>query len=358
MFKKATLKKFGFRLLVVNVIFFLVKLTINHGDVEESFWDSAGIFYYCTAFFLIMFTWEINDWLIGKQLKSGEGLNISGSAKIIGWSLVFIIPVSALVYYLGIYEFNHLCKIDADDPDLRFRIDVLRAILLGSSIVLFNLFYHSVKQRKDLEQEMNQLQKEVMTSKYKSLKSQISPHFLFNSLNTLTSLMYEDRDLASDFVSRLASSYRYILDNREEDLVSLEKELSFLDSFIFMMNVRHQGSLRINTDIGVDAEQFLIPTLSLQMLVENALKHNYYSRERPMDIRIFTVGKIGIVVQNTLQKREQQEESTKLGIKNIKKRYSFYTNQEVSVEAEKGYFKVTMPLLRNHPKDVNVLSVS
>ncbi|MEL6918219.1 MAG: histidine kinase [Bacteroidota bacterium] len=357
MFNRANLNKFGFRLLIVIVIFFSVKSTMAHEEGEDLF-DPASFFYFGSAFFLVMFTWEINDWLIKRQLKTKKGLDMHGSLKVLGYTYVFMVPVSALIYYLGIFEFDHICKIDTEDPWLQFRIDFLRALVLGFGIIVCNIFYHSNKQKRNLERKMKELRQEVMSSKYKSLKSQISPHFLFNSLNTLTSLMYEDRDLASDFVSRLASSYRYILDNREEDLVTLEKELNFLDSFIFMMNVRHEGALKISTDIGVDAQQFLIPTLSLQMLVENALKHNYYSKEKPMEIKIFSVGKLGLVVENTLRKREQREESTKLGLKNIRKRYAFYTRQEVTIETEKGLFKITMPLLHRNEKEIPILSVS
>jgi len=359
MIKTTTLKKFGFRVLIIHVVYFLVKLTIDHDD-DWQFFSANNLFYYISTFFFFIVTWEINDWLIQRQLKSkiGSSLDLSQSLKILGVNMALVLPFYALVYYLGIFEFDHICQINSDNPGLLFRIDFFRAALLGFSVIVFNLFYHSIKQKKEIEHRMNVLEKEVMTSKYRSLKNQISPHFLFNSLNTLTSLMYEDRDLASDFVARLASSYRYILDNREEDLVSLEKELNFLDSFIFMMNVRHEGSLTITTDIALDPQRFLIPTLSLQMLVENALKHNYYSQEKPLEINIFSVGEVGIVVQNTLQKREQKEESTKLGIRNIKKRYSFYTHQNVMIETKKDYFKVTMPLLSSRIKEVNVLSVS
>ena len=94
------------------------------------------------------------------------------------------------------------------------------------------------------------------------------------------------------------------------------------------------------------------------MLVENALKHNYFSKEKPLQIHIFSVGEIGLVVENTLRERTNKEESTQLGLKNIKKRYSFYTNQQVSIETEESYFRVTMPLLHKDVKKVSVLAVS
>ncbi len=359
MISKTYIKKFAIRFLIINVIYFLVKLTINDED-DTLMFDPTGIFYYFSAFFLLMLAWETNDWLIRRELDLDidRSLDISNGFKILGINLLIVLPVAALLYYVAIFELEHICQIDADDPWLRFRIDFFRATILGFAAILLNMFYYALKQKKELENTMNKFKKEAMTSKYKSLKNQISPHFLFNSLNTLTSLMYEDRDLASDFVSRLASCYRYILDNREEDLVSLEKELSFLDSFIFMMNVRHEGALSITTHISIDPKEYVIPTLTLQMLVENALKHNYYSKEKPLEISIFSMDKNSIVIQNNLHVRQQKEESTKLGLKNIQKRYAFYTNQKVKIETEHGFFKVTIPLLSKDIKDVSIIKVS
>ena len=198
----------------------------------------------------------------------------------------------------------------------------------------------------------------MLASRYSSLKSQISPHFLFNSLNTLTSLMYEDRDLASDFVTRLASSYRYILDNREHDLVTLEKELVFLDSFVFMMKVRHREAVTIEMNIQMDPTHHLIPTLALQMLVENALKHNVYSKERPLRIVISSIENEALVVKNNLQKRNLREETTRLGLKNIKKRYAFYTNKPVLVREEDDFFEVIVPLLEENITKMTLKAIS
>lgn len=357
MTSKGYIKVFAIRFLIVNLVYFLVKLTIDHDDNGTTF-DATGIFYYISAFFLLMLAWEVNDWLIRRELNTtiGKTLDISNGFKILGINLIIILPIAAALYYLAIFEFENLCKIDADDPWLRFRIDFFRAFVLGFAAILFNMFYFALKQKKELENNVNKLKKEVMTSKYKSLKNQISPHFLFNSLNTLTSLMYEDRDLASDFTSRLASCYRYILDNREQDLVRLDKELSFLDSFIFMMDVRHKMSLKINSNITLDATRYVIPTLSLQMLVENALKHNYYSTEKPLLITISNTNK-EILVENTLRVRTDNETSTRLGLENIKKRFSYYTNKPVVIKKDNNVFSVFLPLLQSNVKQQTPLQI-
>lgn len=340
-----SLKKIGIRLLVINVVYFLVKLTIDREKTHD-FFDSGEIFYYITTFILFTLTWEVNDWLIKRQKASSlaHNLNVLGSLKILVLTLLILAPICALVYYAGIFQLETICKINPDDPWLRFRIDFLRALLLVASFSVFNQFYHISKEKQEIESSMLKLQQEMITSQYTSLKSQISPHFLFNSLNTLTSLMYEDRDLASDFVSRLASCYRYILDNRKEDLVSLAKELQFLDSFIFMMKVRHNSAIEIRTYIDKEYHKQRIPNLSLQMLVENALKHNYYSKEIPIVIDI-QVEKGCLVVTNSMRKRIDSQDSTQLGLANIKKRYAFYTPEEISIEDGNNVFKVTMPLL-------------
>jgi len=334
MLRKINFKKFGLRFLFVNLVFFVLKMIF---ELDLAF-QLSGIldwFYYISTVFFLLFTWETSDWLIRRNVKSDikNSLSFLSGIRILGINMAIVFPISTLIYYITYYQsnlpaihFNYPTDpnhpmFDPDEVLFQFQIDMLRAAVIEMALISLNLFYHALQHKKEIEHKLNVLEKEVSVSRYKSLKSQISPHFLFNSLNTLTSLMYEDRDLASDFVSRLASCYRYVLDNREEDLVSLEKELNFLDSFIFMMNVRHEGALSITTDIAINSSHYTIPTLSLQMLVENALKHNYFSKEKPMKIHIFSKNKTGLVVQNTFRKRNLEEESTKLGIKNIQKRF-------------------------------------
>ncbi len=359
MLKKKGIYKVLFRLLVINVVFFLVKITMEQDDdMVEGIFNATSVFYYVSAFFLFMLTWETNDWLLKKQRPKG-GLYFKSSIVIIGKNIAILAPTTALVYYLGLFVFRESWGIICDDPPLiEFTIDFFRAILLGLTVIFFNMFHFSMNQRDELTKQMEDLKREMLASKYASLKNQISPHFLFNSLNTLTSLMYEDRDLASDFVTRLASSYRYILDHREQDLVTLKKELGFLDSFVFMMNVRHKDAVVIKSDIQVSTEYFLIPTLSVQMLVENALKHNYYSKEKPLEVQISTIGDEALVVKNNLRKRQLNEETTRLGLKNIKKRYSYYTNKQVLVREEDNFFEVIIPLLDKEITDMNLIAIS
>ncbi|WP_350286435.1 histidine kinase [uncultured Croceitalea sp.] len=354
---KKRIRKFIFRWMVVNIVFLLIKTTIDHDAAGSSFFSANTVFYYVTAFLFFMITWEWNDWLIKRERKQGK-LNLKSSLKIFLQTMAILVPVTALVYYLALFPLKDAIGIQCENSLVQFMSDFLRANLIGCTVTFFNLFYFSMKQKEEIEQQFNDLKREMTVSKYASLKSQISPHFLFNSLNTLTSLMYEDRDLASDFVTRLASTYRYILDNKEHDLVSLEKELGFLDSFIFMMDVRHKKAVKIELDVQVDREKYVIPTLSLQMLVENALKHNLYSKEKPLHITISSIENEAIVIKNNLQRRELKEPTTKMGLQNIKKRYAFYTNKPVLIREEADFFEVIMPLLGEKATKMNLKAIS
>lgn len=356
--KNAGFKKFLFRWMIVNIVFFLIKISVEHEEGElQSFFAPTTLFYYSTAFIFFMVTWEFNDWLIKRERKRGK-LNLKNSLKIFAQTMALLLPLSAIIYYLGLFPFREVIGIVCEDPFLEFRGDFFRAALLGSTVVFVNLFYFAMKQKEEMEEQMENLKREMLASKYSSLKSQISPHFLFNSLNTLTSLMYEDRDLASDFVTRLASSYRYILDNNQEDLVSLQKELNFLDAFVFMMEVRHKDAVFIKTNIRVSPEQYCIPTLTLQMLIENALKHNLYSKEKPLEISITSIEENALAVKNNLRKRKLKHETTKLGLENIRKRYSYHTNKQVLVREEGDFFEVIIPLLDKEVKETNLVAIS
>ncbi len=357
-FSNKGFRKFFFRWMVVNVVFFTVKLTMEHDEKDlEGFFSPTSLFYYFSAFFLFMATWEINDYLL-KRNKKHSKLNLTRSLKIVGINLGIMLPVSAGIYYLALFPLKETLGIVCEDPELQFRVDFSRAILLGCTVIFFNMFYYTVTYQDTLQKQLEDLKKDMLASQYTSLKNQISPHFLFNSLNTLTSLMYEDRDLASDFVTRLASSYRYILDNREQDLVSLQKELGFLDTFIFMMKVRHKQAVQIELNVDLDLDQYLIPTLSLQMLVENAMKHNVFSKEKPLSIIISTIQNDALAIKNNLQKRELKEATTCLGIKNIKKRYAFYTNKQVLVREEVDFFEVIIPLLGKNITKTDLKAIS
>jgi Histidine kinase len=186
------------------------------------------------------------------------------------------------------------------------------------------------------------LQKESIRAQYETLKSQISPHFLFNSLNALTNLVYEDQDKAAKFIKQLSEVYRYVLDTRDKEVVPLEEEKRFLDSYLFLQQIRFGDKLKLDVDL--DGTRTLVAPLVLQMLVENAIKHNIISEENPLHIKMYSQEGF-IVVENDLQKKSTLPDgSPGLGLDNIARRYEFLSDKKVEV-VKNGKFIVKLPII-------------
>jgi sensor histidine kinase YesM len=194
--------------------------------------------------------------------------------------------------------------------------------------------------------ELERFKKENAEFQFESLRSQVNPHFLFNSLNTLSSLIYEDQEKAGAFIRELSDVYRYILENRGKELVSLGEELTVARSYIYLVQLRFEKNLDVDLNVPEAAHVREIAPLTLQLLIENAVKHNVIARKKPLYIAIF-VEQDYLVVKNNLQKKESREYSSQLGLKNIKSRYAFLTDRTMEILETKTEFIVKIPLIRS-----------
>jgi sensor histidine kinase YesM len=192
--------------------------------------------------------------------------------------------------------------------------------------------------------EAEKLKKEQAIAQYETLKSQVNPHFLFNSLNVLTTLVHKDADVAEQFINQLSKVYRYILESRAQEIIALEEEMRNLEAYVFLMKIRFGGNFIFHNQLTANANGFKVAPLTLQMLVENALKHNEISKLNPLSISVFLEDKC-IVVRNNLQLKTNQNESTGIGLSNIKARYGFLSTQPVSIAETDGFFTVKIPLI-------------
>jgi LytS/YehU family sensor histidine kinase len=193
--------------------------------------------------------------------------------------------------------------------------------------------------------EAEKYQRESLVAKYEALKNQVNPHFLFNSLNALTNLVYDDKQKASLFIKQLEEVYRYVLNSKDKGLVPLKEELEFLRAYLFLQQIRFGSKLRVTFNLSDNDLQ--VAPLAVQMLIENAIKHNIVSESDPLDIQIFQDGDF-IVVQNNLQLRSSVGESSLgIGLENIIKRYESLGNGTVEVVQNEKYFIVRIPLVKN-----------
>ena len=188
------------------------------------------------------------------------------------------------------------------------------------------------------------LEKENIKSQYETLKSQINPHFLFNNLNTLASLIEENPRLAVDYVQKTADYYRSILNLKDKEIITIEEELVMIRTFFNLQSNRYGDNLRYSINIPENQLYNFIAPLTLQMLVENAIKHNIISKDKPLTIDIFYHDGY-LKVSNNLQKRDLDESSNQIGLKNITARYSFLTSKTVEITENESTFTVSIPIL-------------
>ena len=213
---------------------------------------------------------------------------------------------------------------------------IISGLSFGAILFLYIQWMDALKKARKLNEENLIFQNET-------LKSQINPHFLFNSLNTLSSFIHAKPEVAEQFTNRLSSIYRYILENSSKNQVSLSVEIAFIYDYFELHKIRDEDKITLNINIP-DPDSHLIIPISLQILIENAIKHNMATREKPLHISIY-IEEGQIIVKNNFQKMALQLESPKIGLKNLAKRVMLITGKPLNIEKTKSDFIVKVPLI-------------
>ncbi len=217
------------------------------------------------------------------------------------------------------------------------------AVVLNFMLVAITEGIFFFQQWKQSAVEAEQFKKESIKAQFETLKNQVNPHFLFNSLNTLSGLIDMDKELSKGFVDNLSQVYRYVLQNKDEELVLLKTEYNFIQAFIQLLIKRHGNRIDFEFDIKKKDLKKYVPPMSLQLLVENAVKHNVASRKKPLKIKILSDGN-SLIVQNNLQ-RKKVLNSTGIGLNNIRNRYQFLTDKPIEIIENENTFEVKIPLI-------------
>jgi two-component system, LytTR family, sensor kinase len=211
-------------------------------------------------------------------------------------------------------------------------------------IAIYESIFFMHQLRKSV-QETEKLKRESLNAELNALKTQVNPHFLFNNLNTLSSLIPENPDMAVEFVQQLSKVYRHILEVQDEQSIPLKDELDVLRAYAFLLQTRFGDNLDITIDVPEELKKRIVP-LSLQMLMENAIKHNIVSSDKPLKVNVFAENG-NLVVSNNLQKKNQVNRSTGIGLDNIRNRCKLLGNGEVEVTESGANFTVSIPLIEN-----------
>jgi len=301
----------------------------------------SGEFYLAAIVLSVIFTeviYRINLWLDRKMAWQQGPLRRLLLQTMTFWFvsiLVFNGIRLALVHFFSSKKFILLTD------EITVSVFVLCLIIILSAVDFGTIL---IREWRDSLAQAEKYKKESAEFEFEMLQAQINPHFLFNSLNTLSSLVYEDADRSAEFIRKLSDVYRHVLESRQKDVILIEEELAFIRSYVFLLEIRFDKKLRVELDIEKDLMDKKIAPLSLQLLIENAVKHNVVSDKKPLLIRIFNDTNY-LLVKNPLQLKSVKEKSNGMGLKNISSRYRALCGKDVIINTENDTFTVKLPII-------------
>jgi sensor histidine kinase YesM len=339
---KERLNDIGFR--VILIPFFGIAIPLITGMINGqnfSNWQVKLSFLY--TIFIAFVIWEGNRYLLF-SLRSYFDWYKKPVRKIIvllfGISF-YTLPVSILLLagWYHIFLKNNV----------NWQVVFTAAVIIMICVIFITHVYETVFLVKESESEMlraEQLERARAEAALEALKTQIDPHFIFNSLNTLSYLIEEKPAKAKQFNDNLADVYRYILQNRARDLVLLQEEINFLEDYFSLLKIRFEKALQLQLTIDKALfDQYLVPPISLQVLMENAIKHNEFSDEAPLVIEISFNGD-ALVFCNEIRKKPLRKPSSKIGLKNLDERYKLTTGNTITIKETEKNFSVVLPVLK------------
>jgi two-component system, LytTR family, sensor kinase len=344
--REETKTKPGFLLYAISVFFYVLLSELVYSLLGFQFFIENFLRnLYESSLYLGIATW-VNSFLNG-TLNKNFPWNANPISRFSIQSLILSLAINLLISGLFIgFKYIHFAYYNASifvSFQLAFIQFCLYAIVIELTVVadfaeyLLNQWHQSKLQQETFDKEKAQFNLEL-------LRNQINPHFLFNNLNTLSSLIHENQDQASDFLRMLSRVYRNILEYRNKETVSLKEELDFFENYYQLLSIRFKEMLLVQKEINPHLMQKKMIPLTLQMLIENAIKHNVVSKSMPLIISIKTEGNF-LLVSNPIQKKESLEYSSGLGLKIINSRYSFLGNTSIEIISTPKLFTIKIPLL-------------
>ncbi len=272
--------------------------------------------------------------------------NLNQTRMRAGWLLLTFMVVTPFFVLGGIFLYDHFHLFGyTHNPNITVQIIILN---IGANLLSVGIdeTVYSIHKWRENALEKEKLQQENLQSQFDSLKSQVNPHFLFNSLNSLSSLIADEPAQAEIFVDEMAKVYRYLLQtNSQGDLTSLANELKFIESYFHLLKTRYRNGIHLEITIPTDYYALQIPPLTLQILIENAVKHNVIVASRPLRLEITGLENNRLQVRNNLQVKNTRVISTQIGLSNIMARYHLLTQTKPVITDHDGYFTVVLPLI-------------
>lgn len=304
--------------------------------------DHGWLMHYLVGLCVTFCVWQCNRWMVIYFRKTFPSVRETTRRILFQFSSAVILSsvlMLALCYLMGFFLYGRILPWELTLANLIIGLALTMLIsTIYETVYFFQLWKFTIV-------EAEEIKRQNLMFQFESLKSQVNPHFLFNSLNTLTALIEEQPPQAVEFVQRLSQVYRYVLNSREKETIPLEEEIAFIRSYLYLLKARFGENLRVTIDIPETCMRHRVPPLALQLLVENAIKHNIVSTENPLELRIAAADVQHLFVENILRKKQRVEPTSGFGLHNIVSRYALLGRNDVTVSDDGISFRVSLPLL-------------
>lgn len=327
------------------ILSFIISLLIDKiTPVDERYrtkYTHLLVYLLCLA--ITVMIWELNQFINCKLEKHITWQKEPLKRLVLQFTLGVTSGIIIIKYSVFYFD-KYLCPLPSEISQRLNITAVIVGTLFTIILIAINIGFELFGNWKASLVEAEKYKKESIEAQLQNLKSQVNPHFLFNNLSVLSSLVYKNQDKAVDFINQFSKVYRYILENQTKELIELENELKFIESYCYLLKIRFENSF--NYQISVDKKIYgrLVPPMVLQLLIENTIKHNQTSIDKPLFVEVIADEHF-ISVRNNLQLRTVKEESSKTGLTNIISRYKFFTKKEVEIHQNTEFFEVKIPLL-------------
>ncbi len=289
----------------------------------------------------------VYNWLILRFIffmddyQQRKGVLLANRRLFVFRALLIFTVGTAIV--LAVESLFHYFFRDREDPVIRFYFS--RGIFHNALILTVYIALRLQQNNRIMAVENALLKEQNLLAQLTLLRQQVNPHFLFNALNTLKSMVRTGEPQASEFIVHLSEVYRYLLQSNLKELVPVREEVDMLHAYAFLLQTRFGDNFHLHIDLPAAILDSRVPTLTLQILLENAVKHNVVSKDKPLQVRIFSPGDQTIIVQNNLNPKQSPEPGTGTGLENVVRRYALSSGQPVGIEKTGQYFRIKLPVI-------------
>lgn len=300
-------------------------------------WEEALVNSAITAAFSVIM-WYLNIYMLNRNSEKRRQ-NIS-------YSRLMVALAFGMVIMFGLAWIQQLILSHINFGPTMLMIEV-RGILINLVCYMFLNLLQNNYAGQQVQLELEKVKSDNLGAQFELLKQQINPHFLFNSLNTLKSMAETNDSETVDFIMKLSDFYRFTLESRKLDLITVQEEMKIIDSYIFLQKARFGEGITLKKELSDYVLKTLIPPFTLQLLVENCIKHNIVSQSKPLHIKIYN-SENRLIIENPIQKKMTVEDSLGIGLDNIKLRYKHLLEQEIEINSDEKIFQIKLPFIHEY----------